>query len=404
MTDKKKILLTAVITALLTAAASCFTTVYVKDKISYLIPTDDPDKAFFNKLKMLDDILDYKYLYEYDKSKLREAALEAYIDALDEPYTAYYGKDDFDSYMSNIQDGYVGIGVMVGVNDANMIEVIAPFEDSPAYNAGIQPGDLLIAVDGTEYSGDSMNDAVDVIKSGTEGSAVDLTLKRGEETLNITVERGEISSESVKGEMLDGGIAYVRITGFNMSSSDGGQSTSAEFEKKLEELTEEGMTKLIIDLRDNPGGVLTEVCPIADRLLPEGVIMYTEDKNGKRQYYNSDAEELDIPMAVLINGNSASASEVLTGALKDYDRAVVVGTTSYGKGIVQDVYTLRDGSGISLTTSKYFTPNGICIHETGITPDIIVEAKEEYKDVYASQIPYDDDTQLKKAVEILRDR
>lgn len=161
---------------------------------------------------------------------------------------------------------------------------------------------------------------------------------------------------------------------------------------------------MIIDLRDNPGGVLTEVCKIADRLLPEGIITYTEDKKGEREYFNSDEEELDIPIVILINGNSASASEVLTGALKDYGRATVVGMTSYGKGIVQDVYPFFDGSGISLTSAKYYTPNGVCIHETGITPDVEIDLDEQYKNEYISTLEMEQDAQLKKAIEILKEK
>jgi carboxyl-terminal processing protease len=164
------------------------------------------------------------------------------------------------------------------------------------------------------------------------------------------------------------------------------------------------MDRLIIDLRDNPGGVLTEACNIADMLLPEGTITYTENKQGERKYYNSDAESLDIPIVILINGNSASASEVLTGALKDYGKAYVVGTTSYGKGIVQDVYPFYDGSGISLTSAKYYTPNGVCIHEIGIEPDETVELPDEYKNEYASLLPRSSDAQLQRAIEIIKEK
>lgn len=404
MGNKKTIALTAVITAVVTAAVSCSVTSYVKDTAAVFLPSANDDAAFYNKIKGIEQILDSSYLYDYDKNELREAAAAAYVSALDEPYTSYYSTEEFTSYIENIQDGYVGIGVIVAVNDDNQIEVIAPFEGSPAYDAGVMPGDILKAVDGVEYDGDSMSAAVDSIKNGKEGTSVNITLIRGEEELNIDIERGDISSDSVNAEMLEDDIGYIRITSFNMESENGEHSTYSEFSEKFYELKDEGMTRLIIDLRDNPGGVLTEVCDIADMLLPEGTITYTEDKNGEREYYSSDAEYEDIPIVILINGNSASASEVLTGALKDYGRATVIGTTSYGKGIVQKVYTFYDGSGISFTTSKYYTPNGVCIHEIGIEPDITVEMPEEFENMYASMIDYEDDVQLQKAVEVIKEK
>lgn len=403
MSSKKKIVLTVIITAVVTAFVSSAVTSFVKD-LSVFFVTEDDKNWFSKKLKAVDTILDSKYLYDYDSNLLGENAVKAYIEGLGEPYTHYYTKEEFSSYMDNIQDGYVGIGIIVGVNNDNEIEVIAPFEDSPAYNAGIKPGDILTAVDGIEYNGDKLSEAVDVIKSGTEGTSVKLTLRRDNEEINIEVERQDIASDSVKSEMLDSDIAYMRITQFNMESENGQHSTYSEFCDNIHALQEQGMKKLIIDLRDNPGGVLTGACDIADMLLPEGTITYTEDKNGERNYYDSDADCLDIPIVILINDNSASASEVLTGALKDYGKATVIGTKSYGKGIVQEVYPFYDGSGISITSAKYYTPNGVCIHDIGIEPDIVSELPEKYKNEYTSMIAHDEDTQLQKAIEIIKEK
>lgn len=399
MNNKAKIFIAVVITAIVTSIVTLGASTYMRYSIS------GGEKAFTNKLEMLDTILDLKYLYDYDKDELRENALKAYVDALDEPYTEYFSPEEFDDYTEVLQDGYTGIGIIVAVDDEDRIIVLAPFEDSPAYKAGIEPGDILKAVDGIDYSGSELNEAVSVIRGGREGTTVDITIiKESGEEVTLTVERSDISDNSVKSEMLDGGIGYIRITQFNMESENGSHSTSTEFKSKLDELKNQGMERLIIDLRDNPGGLLPEVCDIADTLLPEGTITYIEDKNGKRQTYSSDPECVDIPMVVLINGNSASASEILTGALKDYGAAAVVGTTSFGKGIVQDVYTLPDGSGISLTTAKYYTPSGVCIHEIGIEPDIEVEMPEEYKNKYASTIEHSKDTQLQKAIEIIKEK
>lgn len=403
MTEKKKIFLTALITAITTAIVTCGITLVVKDIASVMI-FGNSEQVFLKKIKAVDTVLGKKYLYDYDKDELREKAVKAYVDGLEEPYTHYYSSAEFSSYIDNIQDGYVGIGVIVGINDNNQIEVVAPFEGSPAYEAGVLPGDILKSVDGEEYSGDKLSEAVDAIKSGKEGTSVNIVFVRNGEEINVDIERGDISSDSVKAEMLDDKIGYIRITGFNAAFEEGEHSTSSEFNTKLTELQGQGMEKLIIDLRDNPGGVLTEVCNIADMLLPEGTITYIENKNGDRKYYSSDAESIDIPMAVLINGNSASASEVLTGALKDYEKAVVVGERSYGKGLVQDVYPFFDGSGISITSAKYYTPNGICVQGTGIEPDFTVKMPEELNDTYTFEIPHSEDVQLQKAITLIKEK
>lgn len=403
MTEKNKIILTAIITAAATAVVTCGITLLASN-ISSLLFLGDNNSAFMKKFEAVDTILGKKYLYEFDKTELRENAVKAYVDSLNEPYTHYYTPSEFSSYMGNVQDGYVGIGVMVGVNDNNQIEVIAPFEGSPAHNAGVLPGDILKAVEGIEYSGDKLSEAVDAIKQGREGTKVNITFSRAGNDIELTIERGDISADSVKAEKLNNNIGYIRITSFNAVSENGEHSTFSEFTDKLSELKEQGADRLIIDLRDNPGGSLTEVCDIADMLLPEGTITYIENKDGEKKYYNSDAECVDMPMVVLINGNSASASEVLTGALKDYKKATVVGERSYGKGIVQDVYPFFDGSGISITSAKYYTPNGICVHDTGIEPDIIVEAPDEYRDKLVSEIEHSDDVQLKKAIELIKEK
>lgn len=404
MSSKKKIVWAIVITAFVTSVISSAATSFIKDKAGMFFPTNDEDKAFYNKFKMLENNLDKMYLYGYDKKKVREDTLVSYVDMLDEPYTHYYPPEEFSSYLTNIQDGYVGIGVVVGVNEQNEIEVIAPYTDSPAYEAGILPGDILKAVNGTEYSGDKLSEAVDSIKNGKEGTTVNITVSRKGEDIDFSVERRDISSNSVIAEMLDGDIGYMRITSFNMESENGEHSTSSEFKTKFSELEDKGMKKLIIDLRDNPGGTLDQVCSIADMFLPEGDIMYMENKNGEKKYMKSDAEEKDLPMAVLINKNSASASEVLTGALKDYGKAVIVGKTSYGKGIVQDVIMFGDGSGLSFTSSKYYTPSGVCIHETGITPDVETDMPAEYDGMYTLMVGHDKDTQLQKAIEIIKEK
>ena len=394
-----------VITAAITFVVATWVTAtslnYVNRHFAAFLPARSEEQNLINKINAVESYLDSSYLYDYNRNELTEAALGGYVEALDEPYTHYYTREEFAGYMGNLSDEYTGIGVVVSVSDNGEIEVISTFENGPAYNAGILPGDILIKVDGEEYSGAQMNEAVSRIKGGKAGEPVTVTMRRGDEEIDFTIERGAIETESVSGEMLDNGIALVRISGFNAALGEGDHDTYTEFKETVERLQGEGMKKMILDLRDNPGGELNVVCNIADMLLPEGTITYIEYKDGDRDTYTSDADALGIPMAVLINGNSASASEVLTGALKDYSVADIIGTTSYGKGIVQSVLPFADGSGLSLTVARYFTPAGVCIHDIGIEPDITVEMPEEYAIYYASSVPHEDDPQLQAAIECL---
>ncbi|MBR0028593.1 MAG: S41 family peptidase [Clostridia bacterium] len=401
MQTRTKIILAVIITAVTTFVITVLGGLYL------LVHTfgDVLSSSVYGKLFAMETMLDTNYLYEYDKNAAMENALTAYVDSIDEPYTEYYSPEVFSSYLNNIQESYVGIGIIVSVDDNNRIVIIAPFEDSPAYNAGILPGDILTAVEGVEYDGSNLDEAIRIIKGGKIGTTVNITVLRNEkEKIDIAVERDEISDNSVKTEMLEDNIGYMRITGFNMSSDDNEKSTHTEFDKKLTELREKGANRLIIDLRDNPGGVVDEACAVADKFLPEGLIAYTEDKNGNRMDYTSDAEYTDIPIVIIINGNSASAAELFTGALKDYGRALVIGEKSYGKGIVQAVYSFADGAGMSMTTAKYYTPNGICIHEKGIDPDIVVEPRKEDKEKSAAMLEHNTDAQLQKAIEAVKER
>ena len=399
MTEKKKIALTAVITAAATLAITLSASEVVGKYTRYL-PTDNEYKNFSNKIGIIDTYLEDKYFNDYDKEEMLEQAIVGYVNGLDEPYSKYYPAEEFEKYVENVEDSYVGIGVVISMDNNGNIVVLAPFEDSSAYEADVRPGDIIAMVDGVEY--DDMNEAVKQIKGGKEGTTVNITFIRDGEVIEKTIERRQVSSDSVKSEMLTDKIGYVRISAFNTSGEGSEEDTYTEFKEEIESLLNQGMEKMIIDLRDNPGGVLPVACDIADMLLPEGIITYMEYKDGTREDYNSDANELDIPMAVLINENSASASEVLTGALKDYGKAKIVGKKSYGKGIVQTVFPFLDGSGISLTVAKYYSPNGVCIHDIGIEPDIEVDMAEEYKDVYASSVEHDKDAQLQRAIEELK--
>ncbi|MBQ3426330.1 MAG: S41 family peptidase [Clostridia bacterium] len=390
----------------LAVASITATAVFVACTVFYgsndLAPDED-GSTLAAKLAKVNAHIKGEYLYDdYDRKAMDEAAVKAYVDALDEPYTHYYDSDEFESYLGEVEDSYVGIGIVISVDEEeDKIVIIAPTEDSPAREAGLLPGDYILAVDGTEYTGDEMDACVSSIRSGKAGTKVKLKTERDGKIMETEIERREISAHSVRSEMVTDNIGYMRLSEFNTGNDGSDEDTYKEFVSNIEELEEKGMEKLILDLRDNPGGVLSVVVKIADYILPEGIVTYTETKTGKRTDYSSDSAELDIPIVVLINGNSASAAEILTGSLKDYDRAEVVGTTSYGKGIVQTVYPFSDGSGMSMTIAKYYTPKGVCIHGIGIEPDHTVELPEKYKDSYVTEIPRDEDTQYKKALELL---
>ena len=386
------ILITAIASSLITAMS-----IYSID----ISESDNKAQAFARKISQINALLDEFYFYDIDEAEMTEKAAAAYVEGLDEPYTHYYTKEDFESFTEKLEDTYVGIGVVISANENGFIEVVAPFEGSPAYDAGILPGDFIVSVNGTEYYAEDMDVAVSVIRGGKEGTTVDLVIVREGKEIPFTVPRGNISTESVTAEMLDGNIGYVRISSFNTHEAGSKQDTYTEFKEKVEALEKEGMEKMIIDLRDNPGGSLEVVCNISDMLVGEGVITYMQYKNGEREDFYSDVNEMNMPMAVLINEHSASASEVLTGCLKDYKKATVIGKTSYGKGVVQSVFPFLDGSGMSVTVANYFSPNGVCIHGTGITPDIEVDMPEKYKYYYASAVPTEEDTQLQKAIEVL---
>lgn len=354
-----------------------------------------------SKIATVKQIIDDYGMYDVDEKKLGDYGSMGIAAAVEDPYTVYFTNEDFSSYTTNIQTTYVGVGATVGTDkETNSLVIVSPMDGSPAEKAGVRAGDILKAVDGEEYDASQLTEASYRLRSGDIGSTVNVTLEReGIGIIDLTITRDEIIKETVSSELLENDIGYIRISEFDSKANYNNKSTFDEFSEHYNALLASGMNKMIIDLRNNPGGDLDVVCDIADLLLPKGIITYTEDKYGNRDTYNSDKNECNLPVCVLVNGGSASASEVLTGALKDYDKATVIGTKTFGKGIVQSVIPFTDGSGLSVTTAKYFTPNGKCIHDIGIEPDIKIELGS---DVVISELDYEDDLQLQKAVEILQ--
>lgn len=347
-----------------------------------------------SKVDYIKSILDKYYLEEYDEKDLEDGMFAGMLAAIGDPYTVYYNKGAYASLMESNEGAYYGIGVVVQQDPVTkIITVTEPYEGGPGAEAGILPQDILYSVDGMVVAGMEVDEVVAMIR-GEEGTTVEMGVLRNghDEPVVMTVERRKIETHTVEYEVLEGGIGYVQITQFE-------EVTPNQFIAAMEELKKQNIEKLIVDLRDNPGGGLTAVMDIMDTLLPKGLYTYLEDKRGNRQDYKGVSNQrYDYPMVVLVNGNSASASELFTGAMMDYDRATIVGTTTFGKGIVQQIYPLMDGTGIKVTMAKYYTPNGTCIHKTGIEPDVTVELDAGE---YPSTVTKEEDNQLQKALEIL---
>ena len=345
------------------------------------------------KLKMIESIIEESYLYidEVDQDKLRDSLIEGYVAGLDEPYTVYYNEEETTALFESTSGEFGGVGITIMQDVTTMQMTFSTIhKDCPGVAAGFREGDILYKVDGEDVTGQDLDHVITKIR-GEVGSQVELTVLRGDdfEEYSATLTRTLIQNQSVDHEMLEGKIGYIKVTGFE-------DTTVGQFEEALLGLTEQKMESLIIDLRGNPGGNLSVVVEMCDMILPEGTIVSVEDRNGKGEVFTSDEEhKLNVPLVILINGNSASASEIFAGAVKDFGVGTLVGTTTFGKGIVQNIYGLPDNTSFKITSSEYFTPNGTNIHGVGIEPDV----KIEYE--YNEENP-DADNQLDKAVEILK--
>lgn len=339
-------------------------------------------------------VLEEKYMGEIDDETLIEGAIKGYVSALGDPYTTYYTKEEMDELMEETTGNYVGIGIYMTLDlENNAIYVVKPMEGSPAEEAGIKAGDLITKVDGIEYSGEELDQASNAIK-GKEGTKVKLEILSNGQTREIEVERRKIIVSHIVEKKFDS-IGYLLIEDFDGGCAD-------EFEEKYKELEKQGIDRLIIDLRNNGGGVVNEAVDIADMLLEKDkTILITKDKKGNEEVKKCDNEaSITMPVVVLTNGYSASASEILVGALKDNERATIVGTKTYGKGVIQEVDRLNDGSGLKITIEEYYTPNRDKINKVGIKPDEEIELSSEIieKGTYTDE----EDNQLQKAIEIIK--
>ena len=354
----------------------------------------------FEKAEYLKAFIEQNFLYETDEEVLNEGMLRGLFSALEDPYSVYMNEEEFTSLMEDNRGSFGGIGVTVSPGaDDNLITVVAPMKDTPGDRAGIRAGDKIIRVEGEEYTGEQMDMAVKVMR-GEPGTDVTITIRRlssekPPEEFDLTITREIINVISAEGEMLPDQLGYIGITSFD-------ENTDRYFREALKDLEAQGARGIVIDLRNNPGGLLDTVLEIADSLLPEGPIVITKTRAGQEVVEESDRAMDEIPLVVLINEGSASASEILAGAIQDYERGPIIGETSFGKGIVQRILPLDDGSGIKLTVSEYYTPKERKIHEIGVEPDIPVEWEGEDPTFGPSVL--EQDAQLQRAMEALEEQ
>lgn len=346
------------------------------------------------KINKIENLIDQYYLFDIDKNKQQEGAVEGYVKALGDPYSEFLTKEEMDSLNQQTEGEYAGVGIVVTPSETGAITVVSAIKGSPAFEKGIKKDDIILKINGKDYNASQMNDAVKVMK-GKPNTDVKLTIARMEnktsKIFDVNITRRMISLTTVNSQKI-GDIGYINITQFD-------RKTDKEFIEQYENLKKQNVKSIVMDLRNNPGGLLDSTAKIADYLLPQGVIVKTVDKNKKEDVQKSDSSEQNLPMVVLVNGSSASASEILTGALKDYKKATIVGEKTFGKGIVQTIIPMEKGEGLKLTISEYFSPNGNKIHKQGVKPDVEIKLDEKAKGIGVEFM--NEDNQLQKALEIL---
>lgn len=360
-----------------------------------LVTTSETSNQIATELSKYRKIIDKYYLGEVDEEKLKEGAIKGYIEGIGDKYTEYISKEDMKDYMEDTTGNFVGVGIyMVQDTKENKIMVLSPIKGSPAEKAGIQPGDYIIAVDGVEYTGEQMSTVSNKIK-GESGTTVKIKILRENETKEYELKREKITVNPVEGKVLENNIGYIEFSSFDEGTAD-------LFKNKFEELQKQGIKSLIIDLRNNGGGIVSEALKIADYVLEKDqVILYEVDKNNNETVEKSENNPIiNMPIIVLTNENTASSSEILAGALKDNGKAKIVGEKTYGKGVIQQLLTLPDGSGLKITSEEYLTPNKTKINGVGIELDETIKLPDTVKNEL--QVEEKDDTQLKRAIELLK--
>lgn len=401
----KKIAVLGIILALIFSLAGCsLNDIKVKDKanaeegssggknVSELLEEDEVQA----KINEINSYIENYYYFDIDPDYQEESIYDGIMNGLDDPYSVYYTKEEYEDLLEDNSGEYFGVGAVVTQDQTMKVTVVRPIKGSPAEAAGIKADDVIVEVDGTEITDQELSLVVEMIR-GEKGTTAHIKVYRPSEDdyFEFDIQRAEVENVSVDYRMLDNNIGYISVTQFY-------QNTPKEYKEAVEDLEKQGVKGLIVDLRDNPGGLLNAVVEMCAYTLPGGNIVTTKDKNGRivSAYDDEDEHSIELPMVVLTNGNSASASEIFAGAMKDTDTAVLVGTTTFGKGIVQSILPLSDGTAIKITVAKYFTPGGNDIHEIGIEPDYEVELEDRTN---AVNLDYEDDLQLQKAEEVIAD-
>ena len=378
MISKKKAIIYGIVLVIVTALFTSTLQIVIGDRVVVSKEMYEGYKKY-NKMVGLEGVIKEDFYQKTEDDKLVNSAIKGLFTGLEDPYSQYYTEEEFNRLKEQTSGSFVGIGVFISPSeDDEHLMVISPIEGSPAEESGIKAGDKIIKVDGNPVSAKNSDEAISMIK-GKEGTTVELTLNRDGKELNVKVKREEIVSKSIQSKILDDGIGYIQITSFS-------ENTYKEFKSELDKIKEEGIKGLVLDVRDNGGGLLTVCQEIADELIGEGTIVYTKDNKGNTEYLKSDKDKLGLPIAILTNENSASASEILTGAIIDNKVGISVGTTTFGKGLVQSVRELKDGTGYKLTTAQYFTPSGKYINGIGIPPTIEEKNLEKQLDAAVNWI------------------
>lgn len=396
MRVSKKTIVACCVTFALAVALTlgCMTifNVGIGDKVFVSMEDYDEIKAVadkYSELEQLHDFLEENYYTEIEESDLMTGIYKGLFSGTGDPYTTFLTADEYQGMLDSYSGEFEGIGVMMSVSASNNIEIISVVEDTPAQKAGIKDGDLIIAVDGVRYTGSQLQEATNAMR-GEKGTEVTLTISRNGVMSEYTIVRAPISEVSVTHKMLDNNIGYIRVNSFRENTAD-------QFSDALSEIEKAGAAGLVVDIRSNGGGLVEEAVEIADMLMDAETIVYLENGKGEKTYYKSEAGRTALNYVVLVNGGSASSSEILVAGIQGNKEGTIVGTQTYGKGITQNTWKLRSGCGVKITTAQYFGPNGEVIHKQGITPDVVVELQES--DVQDGALV--NDRQLQEAVKLL---
>ncbi len=387
------IALTIFITFMITSIS--LYTYFLNNPINANVSATSTSKKIAGNLEKYREIIDKYYLGEVDENKLEEGAIKGYIEGLGDPYTEYISKEDMEDYLNDTMGNFVGIGIyMVKNTTYDKIQVLSTIKDGPAEKAGIQAGDLIVSVDGVTYTASDMTTAANNIK-GEAGTKVNVEIQRENQIIKYELTREKVKVNPVEGKVLENNIGYIQFSSFD-------ETTAEDFKNEFEKLNKKGIKSLIIDLRNNGGGIVDQALEIADYITDkDSVLLYEVDKNDKETVKKAQNDPIiNMPIVILTNENTASASEILAGALKDLGKAKTVGTTTYGKGVIQQILRLSDGSGLKITIEEYQTPNRNKINKVGIEPDEKVELPDTVTNIF--NVKENEDTQLQKAIEMLK--